>query len=73
MKISVIIPAYNASRFITKSYTSILNQNIEDFEIIYVDNNSSDTTLEKIKNLSKTDERISWYVQKTQGAGANQK
>ena len=69
MKVSVIIPAYNASQFITKSYTSILNQNIEDFEIIYVDNNSSDTTLDEIKKLSKTDDRVSWYVQKTQGAG----
>ena len=69
MKLSVIIPAYNASQFITKSYYSILNQNIEDFEIIYVDNNSSDTTLEEIKKLSNTDERVFWYVQKTQGAG----
>ncbi|WP_435412198.1 glycosyltransferase family 2 protein [Psychroserpens mesophilus] len=69
MKLSVIIPAYNASRFITKSYNSILNQNIENFEIIYVDNNSSDNTLEEIQKLSETDNRVSWYVQKTQGAG----
>lgn len=70
MKLSVIIPAYNASQFIRKSYTSILNQNIEDFEIIYVDNNSSDTTLNEIKKLSDIDKRVSWYIQKTQGAGA---
>jgi glycosyltransferase involved in cell wall biosynthesis len=69
MKLSVIIPAYNASQFILKSYNSILNQNIEDFEIIYVDNNSSDTTLQDIKKLCETDQRVSWYVQETQGAG----
>lgn len=69
MKLSVIIPAYNASRFILKSYHSILNQNIEDFEIIYVDNNSSDSTLEEIKKLSNQDKRVSWHIQKIQGAG----
>lgn len=70
MKLSVIIPAYNASRFIRKSYQTILNQNVDDFEIIYVDNNSSDSTLDEIKKLSDTDKRVSWYVQTTQGAGA---
>ncbi len=69
MKLSVIIPAYNAERFISKSYQSILDQNINDFEIIYVDNNSSDGTLEEIKKLSLTDNRVQWFTQKEQGAG----
>lgn len=69
MKLSVIIPAYNAERFIKRSYQSILNQNINDFEMIYVDNNSSDNTLEEIQKLSAKDSRVSWYIQNIQGAG----
>lgn len=69
MKLSVIIPAYNAERFIQKSYQSILNQNIEDFEIIYVDNNSSDNTLEEIKKIGQEDSRVIWFNQDIQGAG----
>ena len=69
MKLSVVIPAYNAERFIYKSYQSILNQGVEDFEIIYVDNNSTDGTLEEIKKLCKIDDKLSWYIQNIQGAG----
>ncbi|MDB9961757.1 glycosyltransferase [Oceanihabitans sp.] len=69
MKLSVIIPAYNAERFILKSYHSILNQDIKDFEIIYVDNNSSDATLKEIKKLSAIDDRVNGYIQEVQGAG----
>lgn len=69
MKLSVIIPVYNGADFIEKSYYSIISQGIDDIEILYVDNNSTDNSIENILILQKKDPRISLYYQKKQGAG----
>ncbi|WP_204346107.1 glycosyltransferase [Psychroserpens algicola] len=68
MKLSVVIPSYNAAQFIESSYQSIINQGVEDIEIIYVDNNSTDGTAEEIKKIQKRDSRVSSYFQPKQGA-----
>ena len=69
MNLSVVIPVYNGADFIRKSYDSIVKQNIKDFEIIYVDNNSEDDSVKNIKQLVNTDSRVSLYHQERQGAG----
>lgn len=46
--ISVIIPAYNADRFIKESIESVLSQSFKDFELIIVDDGSKDDTKEII-------------------------
>ncbi|SEQ81106.1 glycosyltransferase family 2 protein [Neolewinella agarilytica] len=51
MLVSIIIPAYNAEKFIQRSIQSALEQDYEDTEIIIVDNNSSDKTVRKVKQL----------------------
>ena len=45
-KISVIVPLYNAERFLKTCIDSILNQSFEDFELIIVDDCSTDRSLE---------------------------
>ncbi len=45
-KISVVIPAYNEEKYITKCLESIKRQTFRDFELIVVDNNSTDKTAE---------------------------
>src|SRR5690606_32565515 len=70
MKLSVVIPAYNAAEFIDKSYESIINQNLIDFEIIYVDNNSTDATNKAIHQLLSRDNRVKLLLQPKQGAAA---
>jgi len=67
MKLSVIIPVYNGADFIEKSYRSITNQNLEYFEIIYVNNNSSDGTRLQIQALIERDQRVILLEQPTQG------
>jgi glycosyltransferase involved in cell wall biosynthesis len=44
--ISVIIPAYNAERTILETITSVQQQTFSDFEIIIINDGSSDRTLE---------------------------
>lgn len=68
MKLSVVIPVYNGADFIEKSYTSIIDQEIADFEILYVDNNSKDASIEKIEQLIEKDVRVRLLIQTKQGA-----
>ena len=51
MKISIIIPTYNEEAIIGKCLESLQEQTFGDFEIIVVDDGSTDSTLEKIKSL----------------------
>lgn len=55
---SVIIPVYNSLGFIEKTLESVLNQTFRNFEIIVVDDNSSDRSYEILKRISKKDHRV---------------
>lgn len=52
-KVSVIIPAYNTEKYIETCLTSLLKQTLEDIEIIVVDDGSTDSTLEVLKEYEK--------------------
>lgn len=53
---SVIIPSFNSSEFIKDSIMSVIYQSFSDFEVLVIDNASSDRTIEIIKDIR--DERI---------------
>lgn len=57
-KISVIIPAYNAEKYLDKCISSVLKQNLSDLEIIICDDASTDGSLKIIENYKKKDNRI---------------
>ena len=69
VKISVIMPVYNDENNLDRSIKSILNQSLNDFEIICVDDGSTDNSLSMLKNFSKKDNRIKVISQKNQGSG----
>lgn len=56
--ISVIVPAYNASSYLDQCVQSILDQDYKDFELILIDDGSTDDTLIKCKQWSEKDSRI---------------
>ena len=66
--ISVIMPAYNAERHIVEAITSVLAQEHHDLELIVVDNNSRDGTVQLIEGF--TDPRIQLMHQPVQGVSA---
>jgi len=70
MKVSVIIPAYNSAKTLCQCLTSVSEQNFENFEIIVVDNNSTDTSKEIILIHQKKDEKIKYVFEKTRSRGA---
>ena len=57
-KISVILPAYNEEKYLEESVQSVLNQTFEDFELIIINDCSTDNTLKLMKRLQKKDKRI---------------
>lgn len=65
---SVVITAYNKSGFVGKTIESVLNQSYQDFEIIVVDDGSTDNTKEAISSFK--DERIKYIYQINSGLPA---
>lgn len=57
-KISIIVPVYNAERYISKCLNSILSQTEKDFEVIIVDDGSKDRSLERCQYYENIDERV---------------
>lgn len=49
-KVSVVIPNYNYSRFLDERFRSILSQSYRDYEIIFLDDASTDDSVVKVKN-----------------------
>lgn len=68
-KVSVIIPAFNASPRIEIAINSLLNQSWSNLEVIVVDDCSIDNTVDIVKSMAARDERITLIEQKT-NAGA---
>ncbi|WP_405316129.1 glycosyltransferase family 2 protein [Methanobrevibacter sp.] len=67
-EISVILPVFNSEEFIGKAIESVLAQTFEDFELIIVNDGSTDSSKEIIDSFS--DERIRIINQSNQGPGA---
>lgn len=64
-KISVIIPLYNHADYIREAVDSVLNQSFDNFELIIINDGSTDSSEEVIKNIN--DDRIKYYYQENQG------
>lgn len=67
--ISVIIPTYNRADLIGETLRSVLDQTYPDFEIIVVDNGSTDNTEEVVRSFN--DLRIRYHWQENSGLPAN--
>jgi glycosyltransferase involved in cell wall biosynthesis len=57
-KVSIIVPIYNASEYLSRSIESILNQSYKNIEIILIDDASSDNSKDIIKEYALKDSRI---------------
>ena len=57
-EISVIIPVYNAEKFIIKCLDSVINQTFQDIEIICIDDCSTDNSKQILKDFASKDSRI---------------
>lgn len=60
-RVSIVTPVYNAEKLIDKTIESVLNQTYKDFEMILVDDCSTDSSKEVIKSYSDIDKRIKYH------------
>ncbi|MFC6877478.1 glycosyltransferase family 2 protein [Flavobacterium myungsuense] len=67
-KFSVIIPLYNKEKFIENTLNSVLNQSFTDFELIIVNDGSTDTSQEKV--LQYSDSRIRYFYKENEGVSS---
>lgn len=65
--VSIIIPAYNVSQYLEECVYSLLNQTYTDFEIIIVDDGSTDNTYSICDKLALENNKIRIFHQKNQG------
>ncbi|WP_186429893.1 glycosyltransferase family 2 protein [Clostridium sp. BSD9I1] len=59
--VSIIMPVYNGEKVIADSIRSVQNQSFKNWELIIVNDNSIDKTIEVVKNISQQDSRIKIY------------
>ena len=70
IKVSVIIPVYNVEPYLRQCLDSVVGQTLQEIEIICVDDESTDGSLQILEEYAKKDERIQIITQKNAGAGA---
>ncbi len=67
VEISVIMPVYNASKYISEAIESILKQTFKNFEFIIIDDGSTDNSKDIIEYYKRLDKRIKFFKQENSG------
>ena len=67
VKISIVLPVYNVATYLRKCLDSLVNQTFEDFEVICVNDGSTDLSLGILEGYSLTDSRFKIITQENQG------
>lgn len=67
--ISIIMPVYNGEQFLKECINSLLQQSFKDFELIAVNDGSTDTSIQILNDYAAQDSRIKPYTKKNEGPG----
>jgi glycosyltransferase involved in cell wall biosynthesis len=67
IKFSIIVPTFDSGLSLSNCLTSIVNQTFTDYEVIIIDNNSKDNTLEIISDFSSKHNNIRWISESDRG------
>lgn len=69
--VSIIVPVYNAEKYIDSCISSLINQTYSAIEIILINDGSTDTSLQKCEKYQLMDSRVHLYNQKNRGVSAS--
>ena len=67
-KITVVIPLYNKEKYVARALRSVLNQSFSDFELVVVDDGSTDSSVAVVKRFKDPHMRL--IAQQNQGVSA---
>ncbi len=68
---SIVIPAYNYAHTVERAITSVLSQSIDDWELLVIDDGSTDNTAEVLAALASTHkDQFQWFRQQNAGVSA---
>lgn len=70
VKVSIIIPVYNVEKYLREYLDSVINQTLKDIAIICVNDGSTDSSLEILKEYAKNDSRVHIVDKINGGLGA---
>ena len=70
MKVSVIIPCYNAGEYLEPCLRSVLAQTMRDFELLLIDDGSTDGSLAVAQEIAREDARVRVFHQENRGVCA---
>lgn len=70
IKVSIIIPVYNAENYLVDCLNSVLNQSFAEYEVILIDDGSTDHSGEICKQYAKNDSRVTVYQRINAGVSA---
>lgn len=65
--VSVVLPVYNAEKFIKEALESVLNQDYKNFEVIVIDDGSSDNSLKILQHYASVDKRVRLFSRENKG------
>lgn len=68
--VSIIMPCYNASLYIEETINSVLNQKYTNWELLIVDDGSTDSSIKIIKSFMEKDDRITCITEENSGSAA---
>ena len=71
MTFSIIIPIYNSALYVKKCIDSVKSQSFSDFEVILINDGSTDNSLEIIKQEIKDDSRFYVYTKNNSGVSSS--
>jgi glycosyltransferase involved in cell wall biosynthesis len=69
-KISVIIPTYNRADLLPRAIQSVINQTYKDWELLIIDDGSTDNTKEIVDEFIKKDNRIKYFYEENSGSAS---
>lgn len=69
-KVSVIVPFYNSEKFLDRSVGSVINQTYSNWELICIDDLSTDKTAEILKKYAQENPKIKFFEKETRGGYA---
>lgn len=60
--ISVVMPSHNAEKYISEAIQSVISQTYENWELLVIDDGSTDSTADIVRQFSKIDSRVTLYM-----------